>query len=62
MLTKTNICSGENTICNCRRNIGHFRFCIRTFALHRQQPEKDKQYVDFAPPGKICADAHASNG
>jgi len=26
--------------------------------LHRQQPEKDKQNVDFAPPGKISADAH----
>jgi len=27
-------------------------FCIRPFALHRQQPEKDKQNVDFAPPWK----------
>jgi len=33
-------------------------FCIRPFALHRQQPEKDNQNVDFAPPGKISADAH----
>ena len=36
-------------------------FCVRPFALHRQQPEKDKQNVDFVPPpGKISADAHAS--
>jgi len=27
-------------------------FCIRPFALHRQKN------VDFAPPGKISADAH----
>jgi len=55
MLTKTNICSEENTVCNCCRNIEHFLFCIRPFALHRQQPEKDKQNVDFAPPWKnIC--------
>jgi len=33
-------------------------FCERPFALHRQQAEKDKQTVDVAPPGKICADAH----
>jgi len=26
-----------------------FFFCIRQFALHRQQPEKYKQNVDFAP-------------
>jgi len=32
-----------------------FIFCIRPFALHRQQPEKDKQNVDFAPSGKISA-------
>ena len=61
MLTKTNICSKENTACNCCRNIGHFLFCIRPFALRRQQPEKDKQNVD-SPPGKISADAHGSNG
>jgi len=30
-------------------------FCMRQFALHRQQPEKDKQNIDFAPPG-ISAD------
>jgi len=36
-------------------------FCVRPFALHllRQQTEKDKQNVDFAPPGKISAEAHA---
>jgi len=34
-------------------------FCIRKFALHRQQPQKDKQNVDFAPPGKKSADPHA---
>jgi len=28
-------------------------FCERQFTLHRQQPEKDKQKDDFAPPGKI---------
>ena len=28
-------------------------FCVRPFALHRQQTEKDKQNVDFAPPWKI---------
>jgi len=33
-------------------------FCIRQFALHRQQPEKDEQNVDFSPPGRISADAH----
>jgi len=37
-----------------------FFFCIHQFALHRQQPEKDKQNVDFAPPGKISADAHGT--
>jgi len=26
--------------------------------LHCQQPEKYKENVDFAPPGKISADAH----
>jgi len=25
-------------------------FCIRPFAMYRQQPEKDKQNVDFARP------------
>jgi len=29
--------------------------------LHRQQPQKDKQNVGFAPPGKISANAHAWN-
>jgi len=33
-------------------------FCVRPFALHRQQTEKDKQNVDFGPPEKISADAH----
>jgi len=34
-----------------------FFYCIRQFTLHLQQPGKDKQNVDFAPPGKISADA-----
>jgi len=36
-------------------------FCERplTFALYRQQPENEKQNIDFAPPAKISADAHA---
>jgi len=34
-------------------------FSERPFALHRQQPEKDKQNFDVALPGKISADAHA---
>jgi len=33
-------------------------FCERPFALHYQQPEKDKQSFDIAPSGKISADAH----
>jgi len=33
-------------------------FCKRPFTLHRKQLENDKQNVDFAPPGKISADAH----
>jgi len=37
-----------------------FSFCVRPFALHCQQTEKDKQNVDFAPPAKISADAHDS--
>jgi len=49
----------ENTACNCCRNVEHFLFCIRAFALHLQQPEKDKQNVDFAHPWEISADAHA---
>jgi len=28
----------------------HCLFCIRPFSLHRQQPEKDEQNVNFAPP------------
>jgi len=32
-------------------------FCVRPIALHHQKPEKDKQNVDFAPPGNISADA-----
>jgi len=28
--------------------------------LHRQQLEKDKQNVVFAPPAKISADAHVT--
>ena len=42
----------ESTVWNCCRNIGHFHFCIRQFALHRQQPAKDEQNVDFALPWK----------
>jgi len=33
-------------------------FCERPFALHHQQPEKDKQNFDVAPHGNISADAH----
>jgi len=37
-------------------------FCERSFALHRQQPEKDKQQnVDAAHPRRLSADAHASD-
>jgi len=36
-------------------------FRERTFALHHQQPDKDQQNVDVAPPGKISVDAHASS-
>jgi len=43
----------EITDGDCYRNIEHFLFCVRPFALHRQQPQKDKQNVDF---GKISAD------
>ena len=32
--------------------------CEYPDALHRQQPEKDKQNIDVAAPGKISADAH----
>jgi len=28
-------------------------FCVCPFALHRQQPEKDKQNVDFSPLEKF---------
>jgi len=35
--------------------------CVRPLALHRQQPEKDKQNVHFAPSGKISAYAHAAS-
>jgi len=28
-------------------------FCERPFALHGQQPEKDKRNVDFPPPEKF---------
>jgi len=48
----------ENAVCNCCRNIEHFPFRIRPFALHRQQPQKVKQNFDISPPGKIYADAH----
>jgi len=35
-------------------------FCERPSALHHQQPEKDMQNVDVAPPpGKISGDTHA---
>ena len=44
----------ENTVRNCCRNNGHFLFCARPFALHRQQPEKDKQKVDFPPWKNFC--------
>jgi len=37
-------------------------FCVRPFAVYGQQPENDKQSVDFAPPGKIPPDAHARRG
>ena len=33
-------------------------FCERPFALHCEQPEKDKQSFDIAPPGKIYVEAH----
>jgi len=36
-------------------------FCERVFALHRQQHGKDKQNIEFVPPGKISADSHASD-
>jgi len=36
-------------------------FCERAFALHRQQHGKDKQNIEFAPPGKASADAHSSD-
>jgi len=42
----------QNTVRNCCRNIGHFLFCVRPLALHRQQTEKDKQNVDFPLPWK----------
>jgi len=32
--------------------------CERPFALHRQQPEKDKQNFDVALPEKISTDVH----
>ena len=34
-------------------------FCEHAFALHRQQHGKDKQNIDYAPPGKVFVDAHA---
>jgi len=43
----------ENAVCNCCRKIGHFLFCIRQFALHRQQPEKDEQNVALPPLSKF---------
>jgi len=33
-------------------------FCERPLALHRQQPEKDKQNFDISPPGKNPAHSH----
>ena len=49
---------------DCCRNTGHF-LCgverIKRFVnvhVHRQQPEKDKQNVDFTPLGKNSAEAH----
>ena len=48
-----------NIACKCCRNIAHFvrgvervKRCVRPFALHRQQPDKDMQNVDFFPPWK----------
>ena len=48
-----------------RAFMGHFLCGVETvkrferpFALQRQQPEKDKQYIDVSPPGKISADSH----
>ena len=57
------IAGNEAHFSDCCCNMGHFlwcrkgnAFCERPFALHRQQPEKDKQSVDVAPPtGKIAA-------
>jgi len=33
-------------------------FCERQFAMQCQQPQKDQQNVDVAPPEKISADVH----
>jgi len=33
-------------------------WCRKDKAFCFQQPEKDKQHVDIAPPGKISAHAH----
>jgi len=38
-----------------------FFFCIHQFALHRQQPEKDKHNVDFAPLEKFLRTPMAQN-
>jgi len=36
-------------------------FCERAFVLHRQQHAKDEQNIQFAPLGKVSADARASD-
>jgi len=40
-----------------RKSISDSR-SVENIALHRQQPEKDKQNFDVAPHGKISAGAH----
>ena len=66
---KRNIVANEVHLWDCCRNMGHFlcgdrkgkALCERpfAFALYRQQPENEKQNVDFAHPAKIFAEAHA---
>jgi len=53
------IAADETYVCDCCRNMGHFLwcrkgkpFCERSFALHRQEPENDKQNVDDVAPWK----------
>jgi len=40
------------------RLLEEFQARFTRFVLHRQQTEKDKKNVNFAPPGKISVDAH----